>query len=521
MFCYYLVLLLNKYYCRGVSAVTKEKTDVSNENESVWHQVISIDLIRLNLYGLLNLRSLISLRVVDKRDRNWIDEWLTAEHIAKLLDSLRANKDCSMFIDFLIECGYTQSNANITFAISHYLLAIGLPLVTIKELTSLIMQDRTNYQYYKGINREDMSYIGTTFTPLTILVPPENMPSVSGSLYQDRDFVINPQILGAGKHGIVSTGCLYTNTSAPGTKLYTPVAVKRATRFGGDDAKKHISQGRSLPIFNDLTKGDYCYLAELQREVNILGQIEKQCLLSELYITKILSVGHYEVAFRLCWHGDLGVFLRRNYTKISLLNKLLMSRSLLQCMQYISKVGLLHRDIKASNILIEEDGTLRLCDLALAKFNNDKSCIAYGTVQYQSPQIIAHLSEILSAGAQKEDRYTLYDERYSLSLVLFQIFTGLLPFEEYAAQLSSGYIKDFSEHLFEGGRPRIPKSLNASIGAMIQRGWQLNEKDRPDFNQTQSILTDEIVDLSKSKDSTQTPVIIKSLGNTPPQGRLL
>lgn len=491
--CYYYKINTNVEGC----IMNEEKTEVDNEIQSLWHHLITNDLLRLIIYRQLDLRSLMSLRVVDSLNRNLVDKWLTAEHIAILLDGFRATEDVKKFINFVIHCGYSNYNADIIHAISHYLLSVGLPIVTIKELTSLITQDPTNYKHYKEINKNDLSYIEGKFTPITTLVAPENMPSVSGSLYPERDFVINQEILGVGKHGIVSLGCLYMRTN--GDILHTSVAVKRAARFSGDETQKHITQGSSLPTFNDLSKGDYCYLAELQREVNILSQIKKQCLLSELYITKVISVGLYEVAFRLCSHRDLRGFLKRNYSKITSLHKLLISRSLLQCMQYISKVGLLHRDIKASNILIEDDGTLRLCDLALAKFDNDKSCIAYGTVQYQSPKILAHLLEILSAGAQKEDRYTIYDERYCLTLVLFQILTGLVPYEEYADQLNSGDIKDFSEDILDGGRPRIPKSLKTSIGAMIQRGWQIDEKVRPDFDEAQSIVTEEIIELTKPK----------------------
>jgi serine/threonine-protein kinase len=87
------------------------------------------------------------------------------------------------------------------------------------------------------------------------------------------------------------------------------------------------------------------------------------------------------------------------------------------------KVGLVHRDVKPSNILLDEDDFAYLIDFGIARAADEtrltKSGNAIGTFQYIAP-------ERLGTRAQEDARADIY----SLACVLYECLTGSPPFDE-------------------------------------------------------------------------------------------
>ncbi len=85
-------------------------------------------------------------------------------------------------------------------------------------------------------------------------------------------------------------------------------------------------------------------------------------------------------------------------------------------------LGILHRDVKSSNILVTDDGTVKLADFGLVKGDDLGATLtadgsAIGTPAYMAPEVI------------RGEPATVRSDLYSVGVVLFELLTGGLPFE--------------------------------------------------------------------------------------------
>ncbi|MFZ5975954.1 MAG: protein kinase domain-containing protein [Bacillota bacterium] len=149
----------------------------------------------------------------------------------------------------------------------------------------------------------------------------------------------------------------------------------------------------------------------------------------------------------------------------------------LRALSYAHEKGVVHRDIKPHNILLQANGCVKVYDFGIAQTIGERGCDeestnVMGTVYYLSPeQARAEAAEVRS-------------DIYSLGITLFEMLTGTLPFE------GTSVIEVAKRHLYEevpaplSVNPEIPRSLND----IVRRATRKNPKLR--YRNAQEMMKD-------------------------------
>jgi len=168
-------------------------------------------------------------------------------------------------------------------------------------------------------------------------------------------------------------------------------------------------------------------------------------------VVRTHDLGEWEGVYYLTMEFVEGITVRDlidSRGKLGVSAALAIGTQLASALAVAHEQGVIHRDIKPQNLLLDAGGVLKVMDFGVARLAERKSTLtevglAVGTPAYMSPEQL--LAETIDARS----------DLYSVGVVLFECLTGSLPFE------AESPISLIARLLNEEARP--PVELNGEV----------------------------------------------------------
>ena len=149
-----------------------------------------------------------------------------------------------------------------------------------------------------------------------------------------------------------------------------------------------------------------------------------------------------------------------------------LTEQILQALGYAHRRGIVHRDVKPQNVILDGEGQAKVADFGIARAGHSdmtETGAIVGTVAYLSPE---------QAQGMPVDRRS---DLYSAGVVLYELLTGHVPFEGEAAV--SVALKHVSEHPVPPGqlRPGVPAALEAVVMRALEKDPTMRYQSAEEF----------------------------------------
>ena len=200
--------------------------------------------------------------------------------------------------------------------------------------------------------------------------------------------------------------------------------------------------------------------------------------------------GSYYITMEYVSGEDLKSFIRRA-GPLSAGKTIFIAKQTCDGLAEAHRLGVVHRDLKPQNIMIDKEGNARIMDFGIARSIIGKGItgagVMIGTPEYMSPEQ-AEVKEV----DQRSDIY-------SLGVILYEMVTGRVPFE---GETPLGIAMKHKSEV-----PKDPKEINAQIPEDLSRViLKCLEKDKDKRYQSAGEVRSELENIEKGIPTTEIEV---------------
>ena len=216
---------------------------------------------------------------------------------------------------------------------------------------------------------------------------------------------------------------------------------------------KPTNKNYALKIIDKNSLKDEKQTSNLNEELKLMISLNNENILK---LTTFFEDNDFlYILLPLCKHGQLYNLLHKNDKYKHLITQNVIKKYLIQIINaliYLHSKKIIHRDIKADNILIDDNDNAILCDLGIATVltENEKRKTFCGTLNYLAPEMLLGKN---------------YDEKidvWAIGIVIYECFVGNVPFDDMNVFYDEKFRENFSVPFDKDVEPNL-KDLIVNI----------------------------------------------------------
>jgi serine/threonine protein kinase len=207
----------------------------------------------------------------------------------------------------------------------------------------------------------------------------------------------------------------------------------------------------AIKVIDTRYRKDPAYTERFLKEARVMAKWRHENIVQVYYADDEAGLLYYvmelidgqDLASLMAYYVDAGELM-------PIADILRVGRSVANALDYAHAQGVIHRDVKPSNVLVASDGRVALGDFGMALDVRDGSLgDVFGTPHYISPE-----------QARRSADAVPQSDLYSFGIILYEILTGAVPFNDPSpASVALQHITN---------KPPAPRSLNPDLPMEVE-----------------------------------------------------
>ena len=202
------------------------------------------------------------------------------------------------------------------------------------------------------------------------------------------------------------------------------------------------------------------------REISVLAECNDFCLLPFIGWS---AAPTYSIITEFVSNGSLFNALRKKEGSPNLTptNKTIIMYGIAYGMLFLHQKGVIHRDLKSLNILLDENLYPKVCDFGLSRIVGEEQALMtqdIGTPHWMAPELF------------ESTDYTNKVDVYAYGMLLWELITGASPYRGKTAIQIAVAVCQHQE------RPALPNTISHDMRRFIDACWHQYPKKRPTFS---------------------------------------
>ncbi|KAJ2357838.1 kinase that interacts with cdc31p [Coemansia sp. RSA 2618] len=201
--------------------------------------------------------------------------------------------------------------------------------------------------------------------------------------------------------------------------------------------------------------------SDMQREINLLSQVHSAHIAQ--YYGSFIESSRMWIIMEYASGGSIHKLMQAGPIEEKYTSSIMYG--VLLALDYLHSSGIMHRDIKAANILVTDEGVVQLCDFGVARQVMQASAKSYsfvGTPYWMAPEVI-----------QEGTVYDFKADIWSLGITAYEIATGVPPYAD----------EDPKRALFliprKGPKQLAPEQAGKEMRDFVSRCLEIDVTKRP------------------------------------------